>query len=166
MEPTEASGQIAAYDPPPFRMTISSRFEAYCPCCGYALQGIGAMLVVPDPPSSCGAVCIAVVCRICYGAHHEKALIAASTLLNPRIDDVCTSTGFVGFYCPRSDAEKGHSIAAVLYSRKAGEPLPLFPIFEPPPFHSPPPEPTLFEQRRSPQLTSDDRPRTPQLPHG
>lgn len=155
MESTQSSTPLAAAEPNPFRMTIASRFEAYCPSCGYSLQGLTAMLVVPNPPRYIGESSIAVVCRICYAADREATLDAAATVLDARILDICDCAYGVAFYSPRADQEKGHAVREVMTAREHGTPLPLIPYIDPPPPITPR-EPTLFDQR----------PRPPQLPHG
>lgn len=147
-------------------MQLLSRFEAYCPCCGYSLQGIAVVLISVRETERHGEVTIAAICSLCYASQLGAALDAAAYLHAPAMSGQSEITHGVRFFCPRNAGLVGHNAKDVFNAIEHGQALPILPHYDPPDYTPPPPEPTLWTPPRRSADPACDRPRTPQLPHG
>lgn len=147
-------------------MQLLSRFEAYCPCCGYSLQGIAVVLISVRETERHGEINIAAVCSPCYTSQLTAALDAAAYLHAPAMSSQSEITHGVRFFCPREPRHIGHNAKDIFNAIEHGQALPVLPHFDPPNYAPPPPEPTLWTPPQQPTAAECDRPRTPQLPHG
>lgn len=133
MDPQKDSDPLPFSDAPGCRLQLLTRFEAFCPGCGYSLQGIAVVLLSVHPPDWQGDVAIAAVCTRCYQDHYAKVRIAASVLADPLLAPHVEITHGVRFLCPRDGHFCGHTAANICDHLRTGAPLYQQLYYDPPP---------------------------------
>ena len=143
MEPKTDPEPINAQPAPGLRFTIATRFEAFCPCCGYSLINVAVILLASEQTHSHGQCTIGAVCVRCYTTNIPNAIRAVAYLHAPLLAPHVEHSHGVMFLMPAPPQFHAQTIFDLHEYLESGAPLHQQPYIEPPPPPKPDPQLTL-----------------------
>jgi len=139
------------------RMSLISHLDAYCPSCGFALDGRSVHLMSSSRPLYHGEATIGAICKTCYRADHHRCLNAVELLHHPTISPHVNQIHGIQFLCPTDPVLRGYNVHEIHAHLMDNRELPTLPhVNLTMPIERRPHEPTLFETPSHPLTDSPE----------
>lgn len=142
---------------PGLRLSLITSRTAYCPACGFALDGQSVHLLSSGRPMYHGEATVGTVCKTCYRATHHRCLAAVDMLFHPAISPHVDQVHGINFFCPTDPELRGYDVHAVYAHLMHNRELPTIPHIDlPVPIERHHDEPTLFDPPSHPLTDSPE----------